>query len=225
MRSFQAFLMILSVGVFATAAPEDRDRDDRSSTKRARGEVTEVKAGDNQVVLRTREGKDLKLDVDKDAKFRVDGKTTELGRLRQGMRVVVRYEVKDGKNRIVSLRTTIASSPTLRDEVRDVLKEVKELGFRQKDRYEERIREALDKAEDRIDDLQERAEKAEGPARERIEATVKELRKKQEQMREKLDKLRSAKSENWDEAKAAIHAALDELQQALQRANAPARNR
>jgi TolA-binding protein len=218
MRSFRRFLAVLFVGAFASVAAADRDRDDRSSTKSVRGEVTEVRAGDNQFALRTRDGKELKLDMDKDVKIRIDGKTTELGGLKQGMRVLVRYEVKDGKNRVTSLRTTLASSPTLRDEVRDLLREAKDLAFRQKDRFEERMREAQDKAEDRIDELQDRAEKADGKARERLQDAVKDLRKKQEKLREKLEKARSAKSETWDDAKSEVRSALEELQGALQRA-------
>ena len=218
MKSLRALPVMLVIGAFAGAALGDRDRDDSSKTKRARGEVTEVRAGDNQVTLRQRDGKELKLDMDKDAQIRLDGKAADLAGLKKGMRVLVRYEVKDGKNRVTFLRTTVASSPTLRDEVRDVVRAVKDLTFQQRDTFEERVREALNKAEDRIDELQDKAESAEGKARERLQDAVKDLRKKQEKLRERLDKARSSKSENWNELKAEVRSALEELQEALQRA-------
>jgi len=219
MKALRALPIVLLVGALVAAA-DARKRDDSSKVRRARGEVTDVRPGDNQFTLRTRDGKELKFDMDRDAQVRIDGRASDLAGLKKGMRVVVRYEGKGDKHHVVFLRTTLASSPTLRDEVRDVLRTVKDLAYQQRDMFEDRVREALHKAEDRIDELQDRAESAEGKRREQLQDAVKDLRNKQEKLRERLDRAKSAKSETWNEAKAEVRSALEELQGALQRAAA-----
>lgn len=216
MRFLQTLPLGLCLVVLVGTARADRERDD-SKTKQTRGEVTQLNAKDNQFTIRSRDGKDMSFDATKSTEVRIDGKSAELGKLKQGMRVLVRYEVKDGKNQVVLVRTTIASS-ALREEVRDILREVKDLAFSQRDNYERRVRNALDRADDRIDELQERVGKAEGQTRAQLEESLKELRKKKEKLRTQLDKARSAKSDTWEQAKEEVRTALEELQEALQRA-------
>src|SRR5436190_21040261 len=88
MKALRALPIVLLVGALVAAA-DARKRDDSSKVRRARGEVTDVRPGDNQFTLRTRDGKELKFDMDRDAQVRIDGRASDLAGLKKGMRVVV----------------------------------------------------------------------------------------------------------------------------------------
>jgi hypothetical protein len=196
---------------------------DRERPRRAgkydllKGKITAIAPDDNQVTVRDEDGKVWKLAVDDKSRLRLDGKPADLGDFKKGTRVRVRYEKKDGKTRVVLMRTPWIAQ-TVETEIRSAVRAAKVYAFLKRGEYKEKIQSVLGEVDERIQDLRDRIEEG-GKAGKKLSAKeMKELRQKREALRKRLDKVKTATADNWEDVKKDISDALDELQKAYEKA-------
>jgi hypothetical protein len=192
-----------------------RSADERA---RAQGQITRVRPGDNQVVVKTADGRDLKLQTDDRSVLRARHSRVALDQFKEGDRVRVVYTSQDGSNRVVRMVRVPANAEDVRREARAALEAARSYTFQQKEAYQERLESVLDDLHDRIDQLNERAKGQGREASRELNERVQELRKQEGVVRRQLDRVKSASADSWDEIKKGAAAALQDLQTGLERA-------
>jgi hypothetical protein len=202
-------VVLLAIGQAGNAAA------DRA---RALGEITSIRPGDNQVVVKTTDGRDLKLQTDDRSVLRVRYSKASLDQFKEGDRVRVVYTSRDGGNRVIRMVRVPANAEDVRREAREALQAIRSYTFQQKDAYRERLESVLDDLHDRIDQLNERAKGQGREASRELNERVRELRKQEGVVRRQLDRVNSASADSWDEIKKGAVAALEDLQRGLERA-------
>jgi hypothetical protein len=185
---------------------------------RARGQITRVRPGDNQVVVQTADGRDLKLQTDNGSVLRARHSRVALDQFKEGDRVRVVYTSRDGENRVVRMVRVPANAEDVKREARAALEAARSYTFQQKDAYQERLESVLDDLHDRIDRLNEQAKGQGREASRELNERVRELRKQEGVVRRQLDRVKSASADSWDEIKKGAAAALQDLQTGLERA-------
>lgn len=198
-----------------------RADDQRASDRRvAFGEVMRATADDRQLVVRTRDGKEMTFHVDGKTRLRVRG-MDRLSRLEKGTPVRVRYVVADDRNRAIAVVVDPLIGPEVRQEVMAFLLErAKEYAFQQKDVYRRKLDRVVDDLDDRIDELEARVETAPGEKKPQYERQLGELKQKRAEVKQRMEKVDMATAAAWEELRTGVGSAVDELQKAVQRAEA-----
>jgi hypothetical protein len=191
---------------------------DAGKSRTVRGRIAAVGPADNQLLLRTSDGKELRLHVDERSRLRLDQREARLGQFKEGTRVTVTFEPRAGLNRVVTLSDAPVSAEDLRREVRDALEAAKAYTFQQKDEYQRRLEALTRELDERIDDLRDRAEAVGAEARKEYAQEIEELRQRREAVRQRLARVKSASAEAWEDIKSGVSAALEDLQKAYERA-------
>jgi hypothetical protein len=186
-----------------------------ADTHLVRGRVVKTDPAAKTVTVRPNEGADVTLAVTDASRLEVGGKPATVAQLKEGQRVRVSYT--DKTNQVVSLKPAVTTEEDLRREVKQALGAARDYTFRQKDKYEARLRGTAEDVQDRIDYLEARAKDAGAEAKERIRERIAELRKKKGVLNDKLDRVGSATADAWEDVKSGVGAAADDLQKALDR--------
>jgi len=181
-----------------------------------RGTIQET-ASDDQVTVRTADGKDWKLVADESSNLRLDGRAVKLSDFKKGTRVRVRYETKDGKNHVVLMRTAVVAR-VVAEEAPEILRLVRNYSFDKRDDYEKKLTEHLNNLDERIEDLQDRIADGGEASVKRSAEELQELRKKRDVVREKMAQLKATREDTWEGAKRDLERALGDLQNSLDRA-------
>jgi hypothetical protein len=211
--SLAVLALFVAAGISATA---ERDRPTSAGKyELIRGTVEDVSG--NQVTVRSPDGKEWKLMVDEGSTLRLDGRTAKLADFKKGTRVRVRYEPKDGRDRVVLMRTPLTAR-ILAAEARDFLASLKDYGFDKKAEYERKLQPQLTDLDERIEDFQERAQEAGGDAKRKAEADLKELHRQRDALRDKVERLKSVGADGWSALKADIDRTMSDVYQTYDRA-------
>jgi len=181
-----------------------------------RGTVEET-ASDDQVTVRTDDGKEWKLVVDDRSALRLDGRAAKPSDFKKGTRVRVRYETREGKNRVVLMRTAVVAR-VVAEEGPEILRAVRSLSFDKRSDYEKKLTAHLNRLDERIEDLQDRIADGGEEAVKRSAEELQELRKKREAVRAKMDALKDTRADAWEDVKRDLDRALDDLQSSYDRA-------
>jgi len=91
---FMALALALLVGLAGTAAAAE-----------IKGKIKIVKADKNELVVTDKDGKEMKFQVNEDAKISLADKETKLADLKEDDEVTVTYEKKDGKMLVSKIRS------------------------------------------------------------------------------------------------------------------------
>jgi len=174
-------------------------------------------ASDNQVTVRADDGKEWKLVVDDRSALRLDGRAAKPSDFKKGTRVRVRYETRDGKKRVVLMRTAVVARVAA-EEGPEILRAVRSLSFDRRSDYEKKLTAHLNRLDERIEDLQDRIADGGEEAVKRSAEELQELRKKREAVRAKMDALRDTRADAWEDVKRDLDRALDDLQSSYDRA-------
>ncbi len=201
---------VLAVLAAATPAAENREK--------VEGRIREVRPSAHQLLLQTREGKELTLQVDNRSRVEQNGREVGLDQLRAGTRVQVAFESRDGENRVVSLKAVPVSAEDVRKEIREAFQAAKAYSFQQKDDYRKKLQSVLDDVNARIDDLQHQAAQAEGEARKQYSRQIEQLRRLRDRVQDQAERVKSATPGAWEEIKSGVGSALEDLRKAFERA-------
>lgn len=219
MKPFRTLVSTLILVACALAASGSDDKNRTGKDRTVWGRVSEVQPGGNQLTLKTRDGRELRLHVDAESRLLIEGRPAKLNQFKEGDRAQVTYaELPTGKDRVVRLAGMPATAADLKREVREALDAVKSYTFRQKDEYQKKLESLLEDVDGRLEDLRDRAEDVGAEARKELAREIELLRQKQQVIRDRLAKVKSAGADAWDDIKAGIGDALDDLQQAFERA-------
>jgi hypothetical protein len=191
-----------------------------AKTRTARGKVTKVESAESQLTVTTREGRVLHFQTDADSKLRLAGKDVKLTEFKEGTRVRVTYDVRDGKNRVIAASEFPSSDGPVRREIRDALRSIAAYSFQQKEEYGRKMKAAVRDLEEEIEDLKERAKDAGADVQQQLAKEIVELGKRKEEVEQKLAKVAAARGEAWEDIKSGISSALEELQKSMQKARA-----
>jgi 2',3'-cyclic-nucleotide 2'-phosphodiesterase (5'-nucleotidase family) len=199
------FAALAAALVFLVSA--SRGLADTGTGSTVRGKVVQVQPDQNAITVRTRAGKDLRLQVNDRSHIQIGQKNGQLGQLKPGDRVRVTYS----GNQVQDLARLPVSAAEVRQEIRRTLAEAKDYSFRQKDRYEHKLRQALGDTEDRIEELEAQAKQRGGQLLQDHQAQIQELRQKAQVVRKKLSEVKNASANTWDRVKSDVGTAVNEL--------------
>ena len=123
MKFTQAVLsIVLAAAVAVTAAvAQEKDPEPKGKRQRVRGDVVKVQPDGNQLTIKTSDGKELTLHVTDQSKVFLSDRPLKLEQFKEGTRVRVAYEVRDGKNVIVNMNEAIFGKADVRQEAREGL--------------------------------------------------------------------------------------------------------
>jgi 2',3'-cyclic-nucleotide 2'-phosphodiesterase (5'-nucleotidase family) len=191
--------------------PAGRSQADSATSRTVRGKVVQVQPGQNELTVRTRAGKDLRLQVDDRSTIRIGQQTGQLRQLKAGDRVRVTYTPGEDGGRVAELSRLPVSAADVRQEIKRTLAEAKDYSFRQKNRYEKKLRQVLGDTEDRIEELKAQAQRKGGQFLQNHQAQIQDLRAKAQVVRKKLDQVEHASARTWNKVKSDVGTALHEL--------------
>lgn len=216
---FPWLMAVTAVAVLAAQAlGDERQRPDRDQNGEVlRGRIVRVDPATHEITIRTRHGEERTLRVDKQSTLEVDRQPVALDQLKDGTRVRVVYENKNGSNHVIALRSPILG-PGVLNRVEDALRSVRDFGFDRRQAYEKRLADSLHEVDDQIDQLQEKADTATGAAKQQYIQEIQQLEQRRREARQQLDKVQNATAASWEDVKNGVNRALTDLRQSLQQA-------
>src|SRR5205823_8750833 len=106
-----------------------------------------------------------------------NGAPAKLTDFKPGTPVLVTYEVRSGRNHVVSATAHPETLDSVKKKVQEALQSAKNYTYDHKDEYAQKLQGVVDDVNAKIADLKTRAEKAGAEAKERLEPQIEELRR------------------------------------------------
>jgi hypothetical protein len=211
MQCFHSLALMLTVaasmGLPAYAAA------DRGVT--VQGTVVSVQPDMGTFTVKSANGQELKLSVDPASQLRVTRNGASLKDFTAGASVLATYEMRDGKNRVLSATVNPVTLGDVNKKVQNVLESAKNYTFEHKDEYAQKLQNVLDDVNAQIGGLKAKAEKAGAEARRQLQPQIDELRTKSLEVQRQLEKVKNASPALWNDIKSGVHNALQDLQTAF----------
>ncbi len=110
------------------------------------------------------------------------------------------------------------SAEDVKKETKEALDAAKELTVQQKEEFQKKMRDELDRIQKEIDRLVFKANQAKKETRAELDKAIKELQKQKDATARKLQKMESASGKAWDDLKSGLNASMDELEKSYARA-------
>jgi hypothetical protein len=218
-RHFVLALMV--AGALAVAlSPSWADERGRHQGKlvHVRGQITQVRPEANQVIVRTRKGEELRLTVDERSQFQQQKQAARLGDFKEGMRVRVTYDPREGGNYLVSMSEPRITLEGVQQKVTDAVNAARNYAYENRGEYRQKLEAVVQGLDERIDQLEDQIQSGSAEFRRQHAAEIEDLRRKRDAVQAKLDHIQDAAPGAWDDLKAGIGAAVNDIQNALDRA-------
>jgi chromosome segregation ATPase len=110
------------------------------------------------------------------------------------------------------------SAEDVKKETKEALGAAKELTVQQKEEFQKKMRDELDRIQREIDRLVFKANQAKKETRAELDKAIGELQKKKDATAKKLQDLESASGKAWGDLKSGLNASMEELEKSYTRA-------
>jgi len=110
------------------------------------------------------------------------------------------------------------SAEDVKKETKEALGAAKELTVQQKEEFQKKMRDKLDRIQREIDRLVFKANQAKKETRAELNKVIGELQKKKDAIAKKLQELESASGKAWNDLKSGLNASMEELEKSYKRA-------
>lgn len=213
-------LSVVAVSLVGTGfgwADTRKKEEDKSHT--IKGRISEI-VGDKDLVVKTADGKEVKLRLDVDSKLRYNRRDAKVDEFKKGMRVRVTYESQGDKNRVLTLTAHVIRTDELARRFSLLMDKIKTFTSKEKTEYVKSVDDALTEVEEMVDQLLAKAEDASGDMRQEISKEAEEIRDKAAAAQKRLAKLKEAGNAAATEMKEGLKEALEDLRKACEKARA-----
>src|SRR5438552_581979 len=95
-----ALLPALAIGAAVAGLALGDQKADSGAAKIVEGRITQVKPKDMAFTVRTKDGHEMRMRVDGKSRVRINQSDAELNEFTVGSRVEVKYNTRDGQNRV-----------------------------------------------------------------------------------------------------------------------------
>ena len=176
------FALVCAVAVLFTAAmhvPAADEQPNPDKNKFIKGRVTNIAAKDNQLTVRTLEGRKMTFQVNASTAIKIDGKKAQLEGLKMKERVLVIYENQNNTNTALAVTEAPVSAEELVKELGQAFQMIKAYAFDKKEELTGLVEGVIDEVNDFISDVGQQVKKEGQAAQKQYEDMKTDLQAKE----------------------------------------------
>jgi len=132
--------------------------------------------------------------------------------------VVVMLGIGWGGLAVAAQKKADVSSEDVKKETKEALEAAKELTVQQKEEFQKKMRDELDRMQKEIDRLVFKANQAKKETRAELNKAIGELQQKKDATARKLQDLESASGNAWNDLKSGLNASMEEFEKSYAKA-------
>jgi hypothetical protein len=132
--------------------------------------------------------------------------------------IVVGLGLGWGGQVVAAQKKADVSAEDVKKETKEALGAAKELTVQQKEEFQKKMRDELDRIQKEIDRLVFRANQEKKETMAELDKVIKELQKQKDVTARKLQKMESASGKAWDDLKSGLSTAMEDLERSYKRA-------
>ncbi len=205
---------VLSLATLTLAASAALAGEKQETVK---GSIQDMRAPAHQLTVKTDSGKEVTFQVDERSRLEQQGRKVALDQFKKGMRVQVTWEPRGGEKRVVALTQAPVSAKEVQQEISNALQAAKSYSFQQKDEYQQKLRQVVDRVDVQINQLQDQAARAGEEAKKKYSEQIDQLRRLRDKTESQIQRVKSATPQAWDDLKSGISSALEDLGKAFEK--------
>jgi hypothetical protein len=123
-----------------------------------------------------------------------------------------------GGEAVAAPKKADVSAADVKKETKEALEAAKALTVQQKEEFQKKMRDELDRMQKEIDRLVFKANQSKKETRAELDKVIKELQKQKDATAKKLQKMESASGKAWDDLKSGMNSSMEELEKSYTKA-------